>query len=163
MITYALGGRAAEKIIFNQFTTGAGNDIERATNLAHKMVCEWGMSERLGPLAYGSKEEEIFLGREITRSKNYSETTSVAIDEEVKKIMMTGMARAESILTDNLESLHRLAAALLDREILDGDEIDKVIRGESLPPLERGKNGQQAPLSAPQPQLSTGGNSSEQK
>ena len=140
MITYALGGRAAEKIVFNQFTTGAGNDIERATNLAHKMVCEWGMSERLGPLAYGTKEEEIFLGREITRSKNYSENTSIIIDEEVKKIVSTGMDNAERILTENIEILHRLAAALLDREILDGEEVDKLIRGEELPPIERRNN-----------------------
>jgi cell division protease FtsH len=146
MIAYALGGRAAEKLIFEQFTTGAGNDIERATNLAHKMVCEWGMSERLGPLAYGAKEEEIFLGREITRSKNYSENTSIAIDEEVKKIIMSGMNRAENLLRENLDALHRLALALLEREILDGDEIDKVIRGESLPPPDRRTNGQeQAP------------------
>jgi len=141
MITYALGGRAAEKLVFNQFTTGAGNDIERATNLAHKMVCEWGMSERMGPLAYGTKEEEIFLGREITRSKNYSETTAVVIDEETKKIIMTGMDRAEKILTEKINVLHRLASALLDREILDGDEIDKVIRGEELPPVEKRNNG----------------------
>ncbi|MBA4311100.1 MAG: cell division protein FtsH [Chlorobiaceae bacterium] len=141
MITYALGGRAAEKLVFNQFTTGAGNDIERATNLAHKMVCEWGMSERMGPLAYGTKEEEIFLGREITRSKNYSETTAIIIDEETKKIIMNGMDRAEKILTEKIEVLHRLATALLDREILDGDEIDKVIRGEELPPIEKRNNG----------------------
>jgi cell division protease FtsH len=143
MIAYALGGRAAEKLIFDQFTTGAGNDIERATNLAHKMVCEWGMSERLGPLAYGAKEEEIFLGREITRSKNYSETTSIAIDEEVKKIITTGMERAETILKENVEALNRLATVLLEREILDGDEIDKVILGETLPPLEGRSNGQE--------------------
>jgi len=141
MITYALGGRAAEKLVFNQFTTGAGNDIERATNLAHKMVCEWGMSERMGPLAYGTKEEEIFLGREITRSKNYSETTAVIIDEEIKKIVMNGMDRAEKILVEKIDILHRLANALLDREILDGDEIDKVIRGEELPPVEKRDNG----------------------
>ncbi len=140
MITYALGGRAAEKIVFNQFTTGAGNDIERATNLAHKMVCEWGMSERLGPLAYGTKEEEIFLGREITRSKNYSENTAILIDEEVKNIVTKGMNRAEKILTDNLDILHRLANSLLEREILDGDEIDKIIRGEELPLAERRNN-----------------------
>ncbi len=144
MIAYALGGRAAEKIIFNQFTTGAGNDIERATNLAHKMVCEWGMSERLGPLAYGSKEEEIFLGREITRTKNYSESTAVAIDEEIKKIILEGMTRAETILTENINILHRLAGALLEREILDGDEIDKILRGEQLPPLTQPTNGQSA-------------------
>ena len=143
MIAYALGGRAAEKLIFNQFTTGAGNDIERATNLAHKMVCEWGMSERLGPLAYGAKEEEIFLGREITRSKNYSETTSIAIDEEVKKIIDSGMDRAETILKENIDALNRLATVLLEREILDGDEIDKVILGETLPPLEGRTNGQE--------------------
>jgi cell division protease FtsH len=143
MIAYALGGRAAEKLIFNQFTTGAGNDIERATNLAHKMVCEWGMSARLGPLAYGAKEEEIFLGREITRTKNYSETTAVAIDEETKNIIMDGMHRAESILAENIDTLHRLANALLEREILDGDEIDRILRGETLPPLERRINGQE--------------------
>ncbi len=144
MIAYALGGRAAEKLIFNQFTTGAGNDIERATNLAHKMVCEWGMSERLGPLAYGSKEEEIFLGREITRTKNYSETTAVAIDEETKRIIVEGMIRAETILSENIEILHNLAGALLEREILDGDEIDKILRGEALPPVTQRTNGQGA-------------------
>ena len=143
MIAYALGGRAAEKLIFDQFTTGAGNDIERATNLAHKMVCEWGMSNRLGPLAYGSKEEEIFLGREITRTKNYSETTAMAIDEEVKKIVMEGLKRAETILSENIDVLHRLATALLEREILDGDEIDRILRGESLPPVAGRNNGQE--------------------
>lgn len=144
MITYALGGRAAEKIIFNQFTTGAGNDIERSTELAHKMVCEWGMSERLGPLAYGQKEEEIFLGREITRSKNYSESTAIAIDEEVKRIVTSCMNRAEQILRDNVDSLHRLANALLEREILDGEEIEKALRGEELPPIVSRKNNGQA-------------------
>jgi cell division protease FtsH len=142
MITYALGGRAAEKIIFNQLTTGAGNDIERATELARKMVCEWGMSEKLGPLAYGAKEEELFLGREITRSRNFSEQTAIAIDEEVRKIVTTAMKRAEKILRANLSTLHRLANALLEREILDSDEIDKIMRGEELPPVERRKNGQ---------------------
>ncbi|HXG38507.1 MAG TPA: ATP-dependent zinc metalloprotease FtsH [Bacteroidota bacterium] len=142
MITYALGGRAAEKIIFNQLTTGAGNDIERATELARKMVCEWGMSEKLGPLAYGAKEEELFLGREITRSRNFSEQTAIAIDEEVKKIVTSAMKRAEKILRENLTTLHRLANALLEREILDSEEIDKIMRGEELPPVERRKNGQ---------------------
>lgn len=148
MITYALGGRAAEKIIFNQYTTGAGNDIERATEIARKMVCEWGMSDRLGPLAYGQKEEEIFLGREITRSKNYSESTAIAIDEEVKRIVMTCMNRAEQILRENIDALHRLANALLEREILDGEEIEKALRGEPLPPLARKNNGVPAPAAA---------------
>jgi cell division protease FtsH len=141
MITYALGGRAAEKLIFNQLTTGAGNDIERATELARKMVCEWGMSDKLGPLAYGAKEEEIFLGREITRSRNFSESTAIAIDAEVKRIIMLAMKRSEKILKDNIQILHRISNALLEREILDSDEIDKLIRGEKLPPIEKIPNG----------------------
>jgi len=141
MITYALGGRAAEKLIFKQLTTGAGNDIERATEIARKMVCEWGMSDKLGPLAYGQKDEEIFLGRQITRHKNYSEETAITIDDEIKKIVSNGMKRAEKILNDNEDTLHRLASALLEREILDSTEIDAVIRGEELPPVEKRGNG----------------------
>ncbi len=144
MITYALGGRAAEKIIFKELTTGAGNDIERATDIARKMVCEWGMSDKLGPLAYGQKDEEIFLGRQITRHKNYSEETAITIDDEIKKIVSTGMKRAEKILVDNIDTLHRLASALLEREILDSTEIDAVIRGDQLPPLDRQGNGRRA-------------------
>ncbi len=137
MITYALGGRAAEKIIFNKFTTGAGNDIEKSTNIARKMVCEWGMSEKLGPLAYGTREEEIFLGREITKHKDYSEQTAEDIDNEVKSIVSGCMVRAEKVLKDNIEFLHKLSKELLEREILDSDEIDKIIKGEELPPLKR--------------------------
>jgi cell division protease FtsH len=153
MITYALGGRAAEKLIFKQLTTGAGNDIERATDIARKMVCEWGMSDKLGPLAYGQKDEEIFLGRQITRHKNFSEDTAIVIDDEIKKIVTNGMKRAEKILTENVDTLHRLAAALLEREILDSTEIDAVIRGDELPPLERRGNGTpQAAAKIPQGQ-----------
>jgi cell division protease FtsH len=137
MITYALGGRAAEKLVFHQFTTGAGNDIERATELARKMVCEWGMSEKLGPLAYGAKEEELFLGREITKTRNFSENTAIAIDAEVRSIVTQAMKRADKILKENEKILHRLANALLEREILDSEEIDKIIRGEELPPVEK--------------------------
>src|SRR3989339_309311 len=137
MITYALGGRAAEKLIFNRFTTGAGNDIEKSTNIARKMVCEWGMSDKLGPIAYGAKEEEIFLGREITKHKDYSEQTAQDIDSELKKIIMDGMKRAEKILSENVDMLHKLSKELLEREILDGDEIDKIMRGEELPPVKR--------------------------
>ncbi|HTY12084.1 MAG TPA: ATP-dependent zinc metalloprotease FtsH [Bacteroidota bacterium] len=140
MITYAFGGRAAEKLIFNELTTGAGNDIERASQLARKMVCEWGMSDKLGPLTYGAKEEEIFLGREVTKHRDFSEDTANVIDDEVKKIILSCMKRAEKILMDNIDKLHSLSNALLEREILDGDEIDKILRGEPLPPLER-KNG----------------------
>ncbi|MCI0449329.1 MAG: ATP-dependent zinc metalloprotease FtsH [Chlorobi bacterium] len=137
MIAYAMGGRAAEKIVFNQLTTGAGNDIERATALARKMVCEWGMSEKMGPLTFGKKEEEIFLGREIAQHRDYSEQTAILIDEEVKKIVDKGMKRAEKILMENIDVLHRLSAALLEREILDAEEIEKVMKGEALPPFEK--------------------------
>jgi cell division protease FtsH len=136
-ITYALGGRAAEKIIFSRYTTGAGNDIEKATNLARKMVCEWGMSEKLGPLAYGQNEEEIFLGREITKHKDYSEKTAQDIDSEIRGIVNGCMERAEKILNDNIEILHKLSLELLEREILDSEEIDKIIKGEELPPLKK--------------------------
>jgi len=142
MITYALGGRAAEKLIFDQLTTGAGNDIERATEIARKMVCEWGMSDKLGPLAYGTREEELFLGREITRSRNFSEHTAIAIDQEVRRIVTSAMKRADKILHDNLDVLHRLSNALLEREILDSEEIEKIVRGEELPPVDKRKNGQ---------------------
>jgi cell division protease FtsH len=134
MITYALGGRAAEKIIFNKYTTGAGNDIEKATNIARKMVCEWGMSDKLGPLTWGENEQEIFLGREITKHRNYSEKTAIEIDEEIRAIVLTCMSRAEKIINEHPDALDRLANALLEREILDAEEIDKAIRGEELPP-----------------------------
>ncbi len=137
MIAYAMGGRAAEKIVFNQLTTGAGNDIERATALARKMVCEWGMSEKLGPLTFGKKEEEIFLGREISQHRDYSEDTAIIIDDEVRKIVNRGMERAMTVLNENMDILHRLSAALLEREILDSDEIDKIMRNEALPPFEK--------------------------
>jgi len=137
MIAYALGGRAAEKIIFNQYTTGAGNDIEKATKIARKMVCEWGMSERLGPLAYGQKEEEIFLGREITKHTDFSEKTAEAIDEEIQSIIMKGMEKAENILQENIDILHKLAHELLVREILDAEEIKKIMNGEELPPVQK--------------------------
>lgn len=137
MITYALGGRAAEKLVFNRFTTGAGNDIEKSTSIARKMVCEWGMSDKLGPIAYGQKDQEIFLGREITKHKDFSEQTAQDIDSELKRIIMNGMDRAEKILSENIEVLHKLSKELLEREILDGDEIDKIMRGEVLPPMKR--------------------------
>ncbi len=140
MIAYAMGGRAAELLVFHQFTTGAGNDIERATTLARKMVCEWGMSD-LGPLTFGSKQEEIFLGREISQHRDYSEKTAMAIDDAVRDIVTLGMERASSILTERHDVLDRLASALLEREILDSDEIDLVLRNEPLPPKKINDNG----------------------
>jgi cell division protease FtsH len=127
-ITTLMGGRAAEALILKRFTTGAGNDIEKATEVARKMVCEWGMSEALGPLAFGQKEEQIFLGREISQHRDYSEKTAQEIDREIKKIVMGCYERAEEVLKRNINTLHRLAKTLLERESLSGDEIDEVIQ-----------------------------------
>ena len=141
VITYALGGRAAEKVVFNNFTTGAGNDIEKATSIARKMVCEWGMSENLGPISYGAKEEELFLGREVTKHQEFSEATAQEIDAEVKTIILKAMVRSEKILNENMDVLHKLSKELLEREILDAEEIEKIINGEKLPPLKKNGNG----------------------
>jgi cell division protease FtsH len=132
-ITVALGGRAAEKIVFNDLTSGAQEDIEKASTIARKMVCEWGMSEVVGPLAFGPKEEQIFLGREIAQHRDYSEQTAVLIDREVRVVVDEALARSEKIVADNVDKLKDLAAALLEREILDREEIEKVLRGEKLP------------------------------
>jgi cell division protease FtsH len=143
VITYALGGRAAEKIVFNHYTTGAGNDIEKATSIARKMVCEWGMSDKMGPLSYGAKEEEIFLGREIQKHRDYSEETAIEIDKEVQRIVNEAMNRAEKILKDNIDLLHSLSKELLEREILDSEEINALIKGEKLPPTKVPDNGKE--------------------
>ena len=134
-LLHILGGRVAEKLVFNELTTGAGNDIERATELARKMVCEWGMSERLGPLTFGKKEEQIFLGREIATHRDYSEDTAQEIDKEVRRIVEEAEEETTKLLSANLDKLHLLANALLEKEILDGEEIDKILRGEKLEPL----------------------------
>jgi cell division protease FtsH len=126
-VAVLLGGRAAEEIIKKDVSTGAGNDLERATDLARKMVCEWGMSEKLGPLTFGKKEEQIFLGREIAQHRDYSEDTAVQIDQEVRSIVMKNYERALKLLNGNLDLLHRLAKELLDREVLDNNEIEKII------------------------------------
>lgn len=132
LMTHILGGRAAERIVLNELSTGAGNDIERATELSRKMVCEWGMSEKLGPVTFGKKSEEIFLGREIAQHRDYSESTAILIDQEVKRIVQKASDRAEALLKENIDTLHRLAEALLEREILDGEDIDRVIQGKPL-------------------------------
>ncbi|KPL02862.1 MAG: cell division protein FtsH, partial [candidate division Zixibacteria bacterium SM23_73_2] len=133
-LIHLLGGRVAEKLIFDSLTTGAGNDIERATALARKMVCEWGMSDEVGPLTFGKKEEEIFLGREIAKHRDYSEQTAQKIDEEVRKIVENAEKKATELLSKNLEKLHRLAKALLEKEILGGDQIDAILKGEGEKP-----------------------------
>jgi cell division protease FtsH len=123
-----LGGRAAEEIALNHMTTGAGNDLERATDLARKMVTEWGMSEKLGPLTFGKKDEQIFLGREIARHKDYSEKTAIDIDEEVKKIVIDAYNTSKNLLTANRDILETFAKALLEKETMDGPEIDALIQ-----------------------------------
>jgi len=129
-LTVLLGGRAAEEIALQHTTTGAGNDLERATDLARKMVTEWGMSDKLGPLTFGKKEEQIFLGREIARHKDYSEKTAVDIDEEVKRIVLDAYATAKTLLLENSELLDIFAKALLERETMDGPEIEALIQEE---------------------------------
>jgi cell division protease FtsH len=134
-----LGGRVAEKLVFNHYTTGAGNDIERATEIARKMVTEWGMSEKLGPLAFGKKDEEIFLGREIATHRDYSEKTAQEIDAEIRRIVREAEEKTYKLLKDNLETLHRLSAVLLEREILDAEEIDLIIANKPLPEQSQGR------------------------
>jgi len=126
-IAILLGGRAAEELVLNDFTTGAGNDIERATDLARKMVCEWGMSDEMGPLTYGKKDEQIFLGKELATHKDYSEETAKRIDKEVSKIVLESYERAKKLLSDNIDTLHKLAQDLLVKEVLNADEVDEIL------------------------------------
>jgi cell division protease FtsH len=129
-----MGGRIAEEKFLNHMTTGASNDIERATDMARKMVCEWGMSE-LGPLSFGKREEQIFLGREIAQHRDYSEATAIRIDEQVKKLVQDGYDRARKIIEDRADALQRIALALLEREVLDGVEVSQLIEGVTLPAM----------------------------
>jgi len=122
------GGRAAEELVLGQVTTGAGNDIERATELARKMVCEWGMSDKLGPITFGHKDENIFLGRDFNTAQVYSQSTANEIDGEVRGLIMRGYERAKSLLAANLRALHAIAKALLEREVLDSSEIDELVK-----------------------------------
>ncbi len=127
-IVTLLGGRAAEEIILKDYTTGAGNDIERATALARKMVCEWGMSDAIGPLSYGKKEEQIFLGREFASHQDYSEETARRIDAEINVIVLSSYEKAKAILSENIDLLNELALVLLEKEVLTGQEIDDMIK-----------------------------------
>ena len=132
MLAVLMGGRSAEELFLGHITTGAGNDIERATDIARNMVCEWGMSD-LGPLAFGKKEEAIFLGREIAQHRDFSEDTALQIDREVKRIVSTGYEKAKNILNSNKETLDRIAQALLEREVLDANEVRLLMEGKPLP------------------------------
>ncbi|MFH1624417.1 MAG: ATP-dependent zinc metalloprotease FtsH [Pseudomonadota bacterium] len=127
-IAILLGGRAAEEIVLGNLTTGSGNDLERSTDLVRKMVCEWGMSEELGPLTFGKKEEQIFLGREIAQHRDYSEDTAIKIDREVRRIVTECYQRAKELLADNVHLIHELANSLLEKEVLDGVAIDEILK-----------------------------------
>ncbi len=122
-----MGGRAAEELVLNMKTTGASNDIERGTDIARKIVCEYGMSDKLGPLTYGKKEEQIFLGREISQHRDYSEETAQQIDQEVKDIVTDSYNSTRKLIEENIDMLHRIAGALLERETLDAKDIDEIM------------------------------------
>jgi cell division protease FtsH len=139
-ISILLGGRAAEELVLEDFTTGAGNDIERATDLARKMVCEWGMSHQMGPMSYGKKEEQIFLGREIATHKDYSDETAKRIDAEIAMIISSGYETTKTILSVNLATLHRLADELIKREVLNAEDLDAIISGRVLPEQDRAES-----------------------
>jgi len=147
MLKVLMGGRAAEELLTDKITTGAGNDLERATELARRMVCDWGMSDTLGPLTYGKKEEQIFLGREIAQHRDYSERTAQLIDEEVKKLVLGSYDGAKQLLQDNMEMLRGVSNALLEKETLTGEEVEILIKkarkdAESVsPPTEEASSG----------------------
>ena len=127
-----MGGRLAEELFLQTMTTGAGNDIEQATELARKMVCEFGMSA-LGPITFGKKDEQIFLGREIAQHRDFSEDTAIKIDQEVRRLVDDGYSRAHDILDQNRPVLTKIAEALLEREVLDANEVKMIIEGKELP------------------------------
>ncbi len=137
MIAFLFGGRAAEEIVFKDFTTGAGNDIERATELARRMVCEWGMSEKLGPLAYEKREGPVFLGMQGAQSRDYSESKAQEIDAEVFRLVSGGHNQALKILNENMQALHNMAGALLEYETIDSDEVNLLVQGGSLEDMKK--------------------------
>src|SRR5262249_29306196 len=134
VLTRRRGGRPPERLVSARLPGGAAGAIDSATRLAHKMVCVWGMSEKLGPLTFGKREEMVFLGREIATQKDYSEQTAMLIDEEVRGLVEGAYSKALDLLRANMDKLHLLAAALLEREVLDGDERDRLLKGEKLEP-----------------------------
>jgi len=151
-----MAGRIAEEIFMKHITTGAGNDIERATDMARKMVCEWGMSD-MGPMSYGKKEEQIFLGREISQHRDYSEATAIRIDEAVHRFVDEGYKRARGIIEQHNDAMIRIAEALLEREVLDGAEVLQLIRGESLAAARSNKSDDDKPAATPMSMRPEGG------
>jgi cell division protease FtsH len=136
-IAVLMGGRASEEMFLNHMTTGAGNDIQRATELARKMVCEWGMSDALGPLTFGQKEEQIFLGKEFARHRDFSEETAMTIDTEIRRFVTENYKRAASVIAENKGTVQKIAEALLERETLNSQELEVLMEGRELPPMEK--------------------------
>jgi cell division protease FtsH len=130
----SMGGRAAELLIFGNYTTGAAQDIKQATQIARSMVCRLGMSERIGPVAVGDQSQEVFIGREWISNRDHSEETSRVVDAEIKRLVEAGMRRAEEILRAHVDALHNVAGALLARETINGGELKLLMDGQSLPP-----------------------------
>jgi cell division protease FtsH len=128
------GGRVAEELVFDEMNTGASSDIQRATEIARRMVCEWGMSSSVGPVHYDTKDEHVFLGRDIGKPREHSEAIQLEIDQEVKRILESQYNVAKRIVSEHEEVLHKLAEAVMERETLDSDQIEKILKGESLPP-----------------------------
>jgi len=144
-VTMAMGGRVAERLVLNRLGSGAQSDIVQATKMVRRMVTRWGMSEKLGPVAYGESEEHIFLGKDFTQRRDFSEATAELIDGEVSKIINECYDRAERILVEHTDQLHLLARTLLERETLDGDELKLLLSGRELPPMRNGNGAQPAP------------------
>jgi cell division protease FtsH len=130
-----MGGRAAEDLVLGRFTTGAANDLKQATDLARRMVCSFGMSERIGPVSFTDDEHDVFLGRDFVQRKDYSERKAQEIDEEITQILMTLYDESKQLLEDNREALDRISEALLERETLEGVELELLLEGKPLPPL----------------------------
>ncbi len=143
-----MGGRIAEEIVFNDVTSGAYSDIKQATQIARMMVCEWGMSDKLGPMTLGEREEHIFLGKEVARKSDYSEKTAQEIDREIRRIIDECYQRAREVILANRDKLDSIANALLEREVLDGKEITMIIKGEELPPMKRPYSKRSKPVKA---------------
>ena len=154
-IAILMGGRIAEEMFLNVMSTGAGNDIERATEMARKMVCEWGMSD-LGPMTFGKKEEQIFLGREIAQHRDYSEDTAIKIDQEVRKLVNAGYTAAKQVISDNRDTLEKIARALIEREVLDANEIKLLVEGRNLPPVQPPPSKDDGVQQVIKPELQTG-------
>ncbi len=148
-LSVMMGGRVSEETLMGVLTTGAGDDLEKATDMARKMVCEWGMSEQMGPLTFGKKEEQIFLGREIAQHQDYSESTAVLIDQEVKRIALQAYERAKEVVRANRDALIRVAEALLEYEVLDGEEVAALVKGEGMAALAARKRVQRTRPEAP--------------